>query len=108
MIVQIPTSQTLASYVQKTSLDGQTYTLEFRWNAREEFWYMNLLTADEDPIAMGIKLVSDWSLLRRVTDPRKPPGALMAIDTTTSGVDAGFDELGTRVMLLYFDEAELG
>ena len=108
MIVQIPTSQHLAYYTQKTSLDGQTYTLEFRWNAREESWYLNILTDTEETVAMGIKLVVDWSLIRRVTDVKAPPGVLMAVDTTGSGVDPAFDELGTRVVLLYFDEAELG
>jgi len=106
-IVQIPTSQSLPFYSQKTLLDGQTYTLQFKWNDREEAWYLDLLTDLEEPISMGIKIVTDWPLNRRITDPAAPPGVISAIDTTGAGTNPGFEDLGNKIILVYIDEDEL-
>lgn len=107
MPVQIFTSNTIPYYTQKVTLDGQTFTLEFKWNIREEFWYMNLLNDDNVAIVSGIKIVTNWPLLRRVTNEERPLGDFFAYDITDVGTEAGFEELGERVLLLYFSQAEL-
>lgn len=118
MSLRIPTSTTFPFYSQTTTLDGQDYVFRFLWNQREGTWFFSLLDADEDPIVEGLKVVVNLPLLRLVTDERKPPGVLLAVDTTapevdrTAGekvlaLDPGLEELGERVLLLYFSEAEI-
>ncbi len=118
MSVRIPTSTTLSSYRQTTSLDGRDFVFRFLWNQREAEWFFSLADAEDDPIVQSVKVIVQLPLLRLVTDPRKPPGILLALDTQAEGTDFSVDaktlardpglaELGERVVLLYFTEAEL-
>lgn len=106
-ILAIPTSQTVPHYTQRTVLDGTQYQLEFLFNERDNAWYLSILSEEGDDIAMGLKLVADWPLLRRTQREDAPPGELIALDTTGDGIDPGFDELGGRVVLFYLDAAEV-
>ena len=91
-------------------LDGVTYTLEFRWNVRLGAWFMNVLDADgEEARLLGLRLVADYPLAANIAD-RTPPGVFLALDTGAavgSGEDPGFDDLGSRVQLMYIPKAEL-
>lgn len=112
-MLSIPLRSDLPFFDVQAVLDGVTYTLEFRWNTREGFWYMHILTEGGDPILMGIKCVVAWPLARRTPDPRRPLGVLSFIDTGGGQVDPSYDpatgkgDLGDRVQLLYFEAAEL-
>lgn len=112
----IPVSRDLAFYRQTTTLDGRDYILTFRYNAREDRWYIDLADQDDVEIVSGLKLVCAHDLLLRIVDERRPPGRLMvhdgaASDPATSvkidAEDPGFDELGDTVVLLYVPEADL-
>jgi hypothetical protein len=92
---------------QRTTLDGVEYAFRFLWNTREGHWYMTLSDSAESPIASSRKIVVDWDLLRGVIDDRKPPGLIVAIDTSEQGIDPGQTELGERVLLTYFDAEEV-
>lgn len=107
MILLAPTTPSVPAYTQRTALDGRDYLLEFGWNARDSAWYLHLSDERGASIRAGIRIVCDFPLLRRIRDPRVPPGSLMAIDSAGAGVRPGYDELGTRVRLYYLDAAEL-
>jgi hypothetical protein len=88
-------------------LDGVSLSLEFRWNARAEAWYLDILTAEGDLIAAGRKLVIDAPLMLRGwrdSDDRLPLGNLFVADTTSTGTRPGRYDLGDRVRLYYLDE----
>lgn len=94
-------------YDLQVVLDGAVFTLELRWNTRDEAWYMDLRTEAGDPILTSVKVVVDWPLAGRCVDARRPAGALFAIDTSSERRDPGKDDLGSRVILVYFESAEL-
>ncbi len=105
--VQIDTLQNHPSYEQETELDGAIYRLLFRWNEREEKWYLTIKTVDGDVI-LSTKIVSNWPLLRTLVHPSRPPGELVAVDVSGElGTDAGLTELGGRVLLLYYEGADI-
>lgn len=89
-------------YDQITQLEGREYLLEFFWSTRESAWYMNIYDQDENPLALFVRLVVNWPLLRRFVDPRLPAGLLMCMDTsnTQREIEASTD-LGTRCVLTY-------
>lgn len=118
MSQSVPTSTTLSDYFQTTSLDGRDYVFRFLYNEREGSWFFSLFDQDGDPIVQSIKVIVQLPLLRLVTDERKPPGVLLALDTQAPetdfssstkslALDPGLFELGERVVLLYFPEAEV-
>jgi hypothetical protein len=108
-VLAIPTSEGLAFFSQRVTLDGRNYTLHLKWNQREGRWYLSLADDDNVMLAASIKLVSNWALLRYYKhDPRIPPGELVAVDLTPDGAPPGFDELGIgkRVELTYYAQTE--
>lgn len=89
-------------------LDGRAYLLRGGWNQRESKWYLTVLDPETNETIHGPrKLVADWDLLRTCVDARRPPGMLIALDVSGAGVDPGFDDLGTRVILTYTPADEL-
>jgi hypothetical protein len=108
MAYTLPIDTTTEHFSFLTELDGETYGFEFHWNERESGWFMSVLTADEEPIVAGKRVVVDWPLTARDPDVRLPPGMLVAQDTEGARQDPGRYDLGSRVVLLYFTADEVG
>jgi hypothetical protein len=106
MILVIPTPSDVDSFTQLTSLDGASFELRFRWNPRAAGWFLDVFDAGGEAIVLGVRIVVSWPLLRRVTHAGRPAGEIMAVDTTGGG-DPGRDDLGSRVVLKYFDAASV-
>lgn len=101
--IEIPVATDTPLYTQRVTLDGIEYVLKFDWNDRENRWYLSLYDVSETPLATGIKIVSNWPLLRRFTSANMPPGSLMAADLSPQGGESPmYADLGVRVKLLYF------
>lgn len=107
MAVTLPLLTETPFFSVEAQLDGVLYSFTFRWNHRTAQWFFDLADANDDPIVSGVAVVVDFPLARRCRDPRMPPGALFAVDTTGAGLDPGEDDLGRRTQLVYFTEAEL-
>lgn len=106
MPVALPLTPSEPNYRVGTTLSDNVYLLNVRWNAREECWYLDVLTEAEIMIRAGIKVTLGVLLGARVTDTAFPPGVFIAVDQSNSGVDPGFDELGDRVQIYYYDFQE--
>lgn len=107
LLKQEVSDETYPHFDLQVPLDGVTYTFEFCWNTRESGWFMSILTEGGDPIISGVRVVVDFPLARRCADPRRPPGVLLAIDTTGKRLDPDLDGFGPRVVLMYITSAEL-
>lgn len=100
MILEIPPAIDALSFVQETALDGTTYRLTFRWNAREGVWYLMVASIEDAVIAAPRKLVPGAFLLRHIVEGG-PRGLLLVVGTP------GEDDLGTGGVLVYMDENEI-
>lgn len=89
-----------------TNLDGERYGFEFKWNEREERWYMSVLDSSGTDLLSGRKVVVGLSLIGRFSSSALPPGRIMAVDTQGTDTAPGLNDLGQRVQVLYFDESE--
>lgn len=97
-------------YQQRTRLEGRDYVLSFAYNQREERWCVSFSDEEGTPIASGIKLIANWSLLHPYRyDSRMPPGQLTVSDISGDGSPPTQFELGEgkRCELLYWSRAEL-
>lgn len=97
-------------YRERVRLEGRDYVFDFSYNEREERWYLSILDEEADPIAHGIKLIANWSLLFPYRyDERCPPGEITVADITTDGSPPTLLELGEgkRCELLYWTRDEL-
>lgn len=106
----IPTRQGEPYYTQRTRLDGREYNLRFAWNQRIERWFLDINDGDGVPIVLGLKLTSNWPLLRAYRyDPRVPPGELAAMTSPKDNVPPGLNDMGKglRCELTYFAATDL-
>lgn len=105
-VLIIPTTPGEAYYRQKTKLEGRDFILEFAYSQRVDRWTLTIYDEAETALLRGIKLVTNWPLLRHYrSDPRLPPGELWAIALDGSDEPPGLDELGAgkRVELTYVE-----
>jgi hypothetical protein len=102
-IYAIPSTPGVQSnWVQRTQLDGVDYLFRFLWSQRDGHWSIDVADQDGVAIASGVRLVTNWPLMRTCVDPRRPPGILAVMDTTSANdADPGFADLGSRFVLTY-------
>lgn len=107
-VLNIDTDQSALFWDQTTTLDGVPYLLTFRYNSREEVYYLQIQSADGSiTYAQGIKIVANYPLLRQYGDT--PPGELMAMSTTPDDSPPQLGELGVgaRCVLMYIEAADV-
>jgi hypothetical protein len=107
MPLQLPLVPAIPNYRVGTTLDGEPYVLDVRWNGRAAAWYLDILDVDETPIEQGIKLVLGAALGSRTLNPARLRGLLRVSDLTGAGREATFDDMGERVIVYYYTPAEL-
>lgn len=95
-----PALEEATAFTQEVDLDGTTYRLTFRWNTREQTWYLDIADTDDSLLVAGVHLVEGANLMRHVTDSRKPPGVLYFVGIATE------TNLGKDAYLVYADEDE--
>lgn len=89
----------------ETTLDGEVYTFEFRWAAREAAWFMSRYEEDGTPISVNRKVVLGIPIGKR-DGKNRPPGRLIPFDTSGRDVEATAEDLGERVQILYYADGE--
>ena len=110
-MLNIPIPAGVGSFDQRLDLDGVSFVLSLKWNARANegagTWLLSLALPDGTPLADGVTVVSDWPLLHRYkADPRMPAGDFLALDLTRTVPAPGLADLGTIVPLWYFEAAD--
>ncbi len=104
---RLPLIPSVARYDFATVLGGTTYVFVVYWDARDEIWYFDLLAEDETPIRHGVAILLGSPLGRRTIDPLFPDGVLVADDLAGTQRDAGFDDMGTRVLVYFLTPEEV-
>jgi len=92
---------------EQIQLSGTIYFLRFRWNALNEFWSMDVLTADESPIVLGVKIVNNWNLLEQYSMLEKPLGEILCQSVIGSFEKLKRYDMTIASQLVYYEENEL-
>ncbi len=109
-VLVISTLVDQADYTLRTRLDGKEYNFHLLWNEREERWYLDIADESGNTVCAGIKLVTNWPLLRYYqSNPAVPPGDLYVIDESPDGTPPAVDGLGDgqRCSLVYITATDL-
>lgn len=103
-----PTIETQAPTIDGLiSLTDVEFRIVQRWDDRLEAWFIDLYDADDVQLARGKRLVANYYLFDDQLDRRFPVGRLMLLDASQSGVFCGFEDLGDRCQLVYFEPDEV-
>lgn len=108
MTIEITTTPGRVASRQRVDLDGVTYSVRLHWLARAATWALDLSADDGTPLATGLALRANTPttlhLRHRAGMPR---GSFVVVDTSSALGDPTFDDLGSRVRLLYVTAAEV-
>lgn len=100
MALILPFDSSNPFYTFNTTIAGAEYIFNVRWNTRDAAWYFDVSEIDNTPIANGIKVVLGCYLGRHTQHTLFRDGVIVATDLSSSGIDAGIDDLGVRVVVM--------
>lgn len=93
------------NYRLRVPLGGTTYLFDVHWNSRDSdgagAWYFDIREEDETPIAIGVKVVLGARIGYGNTHIFFKQHKLDVFDTSGQQLDAGYDDLGARVIVLH-------
>lgn len=93
---------------QGVELEGRTYRFDFRWNTRTEQWVIDVFDGGGAALVNGVRGVINVPLLQKFgLREDLPPGELLLLDSSGRDLEAGLDDLGSRVQLIYLPAADL-
>lgn len=92
---------------QQIELNNETFILSFKWNALNEYWSMNIFDQNESPIALGVKIVTQFNLTEQLVQEGMPKG-----DIVCQNIIGGFekikrDDMGLTNELVFYETEEL-
>jgi hypothetical protein len=95
-----------ACFSQDIVLDAVPYHIVFYWNARGEFWVLDVYDRDLNLLVAGIKIVNEYELFYNHPDHGLPPGKLYVIDYRGEGYAIAYDDFTKGNCELVYMEAE--
>lgn len=119
MSVHIPVVPGNPLQTFQTVIMNRTYSFTFKWNAREcagknadgtprfGAWFFDVAEGDGTTILTSIKVVLGTRLGQNCNHELFRDCALIAHDTSQDAVEAGLDDLGSRVQLLHLTPNDL-
>lgn len=106
-IDRLPTSTVLAFYEFEVELDGVEFRLEFRFNDRDDAWYLTILNTDDVVLRASLRIVLEWTLLRLWAEATRPDGEIVSVTQGKVSAPPTLNQLGGEVVLTYLDAAEI-
>lgn len=101
--IEIPINSDLPSFTQRAVLAGKLYFLRFDWNIPDERWQMSIKDQANKSILDGLPMNAGEDMIGRfrVSLPDLPDGLFMLFDPSLQGKEAGRDDLGKNLFLLF-------
>ena len=97
-----------AAWQAQITLTNIIFNLYFRWNAMNQYWVMNIFDRDENPILLGVKVVTNYDLTRQFSAlTGMPPGDILDQNVTGSWADIQRFDMGQTNEIIYYEPNEL-
>lgn len=96
-----------SAWREQIQLTGVIYFLQFTWNSLNEFWVMDILDSNEDPLVVGVKIVVNLSLLSPYTVQGLPSGDIVCQNIVGTSDDIGRFDMSQKFLLIYYEDGEI-
>ena len=103
-MTEIPIESGVPSQTLKVDLEGDAYNFRIIYNTRVGVWTFDLSNEDGEALASGVTMVMGADLIDQYN---LGIGALVMVEEGITGIDAGVDDLGDRVIFLHLTEEEV-
>ena len=90
-------------WVLRKQLDGVFYRFLYRWNLRAGAWYLDIGNDSGQAQVRGVKVCLGADKLRAYKYRDVPQGDLRVIDSTGTGTEPTWRDLGERVVIEYVE-----
>ena len=100
MASSLPFLVSETNYTLFCPIDDEQYRFDVRWNSRDEGWYLDMYASDGTAVALNVKVVLGVNLGRRSLHRFFDNHKIMVIDSSGEGIDPGFDDLNSRVLVV--------
>lgn len=84
-------------------LADDTFILQFNYNETGDFYTVDLLDFDQEPIVLGEKLILNQPLWNDIVDDRLPAPSLVPMDESGNADRVSFDNF-METVFLYIDD----
>lgn len=98
--------KTPSQWQEQINLDGTDYVLVFTWNALNEYWAMDILTRDLEPLVYGIKVVINYNLTAQYIADGLPPGDIVCQNLVGGDKKIERYDIGDITELFYYAAGE--
>lgn len=89
------------------SLSSVIYILYFKWNALNKYWVMSVYDRSENPILLGVKIVTNYDLTQQFVILGMPPGHIICQNFLGKWDDIQRFDMGETTEIIYYENAEL-
>jgi len=99
----MPARNDVPWYTFQITLSGSIFNLIFRFNTRNNRWFMDINDAVGNPVLLGVPLLVDTNLFGQYTSLNLPDGIMFPTDDTGTGIQPTLYSFGTECTLWYYD-----
>ena len=97
-----------AAWQAQITLTGVIFLLYFRWNAMNEYWVMNIYNRNDEPIVLGIKVVTNFDLTKQFSAiTGMPEGDILCQNILGLWSTIQRFDMGQTTELIYYEQGEL-
>lgn len=100
--------QNYSSFTEEVTLSDVSFVFSFHYNFRGDFWVMTISDRAQNILVGGIKVVSNFELIRRYIYTGIPNGYLTVINNAGTSVRISVDDLANEFFnIVYADASEI-
>ncbi len=103
-IFKIPTTLETLNYEVDVELDGVEFRLRLKFSQRDQAWYLTFLDTNDTVLRAGLRIVSDWDIIRLWQDTDRPGETSF----TTSGEGSAMIPINIGDPIQVPDSTQLG
>ena len=100
-IKQFPLRTDSTNFEFRIPLDGETFTVAFRYNQRADYWMLDIRDSLNTPIISGLAILGGTELIERFVDPELPLGSIFFLNILDAREDIGLEGFGEDGLLMY-------
>lgn len=105
--LEFPITVDFGVYSFRVELEAVEFNFDFRFNPRDNHWYFDLLDSESVAIRHGLKVVSNWPLLRTLIQQGRPDGEIVSVNPTDDD-DPRREDFGVESVLAYLEGVQIG
>jgi hypothetical protein len=97
-----------AAFQQQITLTSVIFILYFRWNAMNQYWVMNIYDRNDQPILLGVKVVTNFNLTAQFAAlTGMPSGDILCQNLLGLWDTIQRFDMGQTTEIIYYEPGEL-